>query len=361
MNYRVALIEWEEDGGGIGEAIYEELIALGHEPTLFPIRAYTDFILSGETDVVMMFGPFGKFIDALSYAAQMSIVDRPITVFWNTEGLPDLKTPWPLMKSIAHLRSLIGRQVEQQRALTKTAGIGPLLHRIDASMIRYRHLGDFLYAQKKGLLDIYADVSAVYAHFLRRRAGFDPIAAPFGSFHKWHEDLDLRRDIDIMWMGKRATKRRSNLLDRVRSELKKRGVELMIFDNEEKPFIFGQERTEMLNRSKISLNLLRTWYDENSLRFCMAAPNRSLIVSEPLLPHVPNYEPGVHYVSAQIGKLADTIVYYLENEAARQQIVDNAYQLMMSELTFRGSVRKLMEKVAEIRMDEPELGISTTL
>jgi len=73
----------------------------------------------------------------------------------------------------------------------------------------------------------------------------------------------------------------------------------------------------------------------------MACPNRSLVVSEPVLPHCTAFKENVHYVSAKIEDLANTIVYYLEHEEQRRQITDNAYRLMMSELKFERSLRKM--------------------
>lgn len=357
MIYRVAVIEWDQDGGAIGEAIVDELRSLGHSPLTFPARAYSNFILSGEIDVLFLFGPFGPFSDVLRYISQMPLMERPTTLFWNTEGFPDLKTPWPVMRQIGLARAWASRQVEDGTLLAKMPGVGALLTHLDERMIRYRNIGDFVYASQRSWLDIYGDISAVYAHYLRRRAGFDPVAAPFGGFHKWYDDQWVRnpqaeRDIDVMWMGKRATGRRSQLLDRLQSDLSKRGIELLLFDDEAHPFIFDDERTAMLNRCKINVNLLRTWYDENSLRFCIAAPNGSMIASEPLLPHVSSYEEGVHYVSAPIESLADRIVYYLENEDERRQIAENAYHLLTGELTFQNSIKRLMDRVAQIRGDE---------
>jgi hypothetical protein len=117
----------------------------------------------------------------------------------------------------------------------------------------------------------------------------------------------------------------------------------------ENPFIHNEERTRLLNRSKIVLNLTRTWYDDNFSRFAMAAPNRSLIVSEPLLPHCPQYQAGIHYVSAPIDRLTDTIVHYLEHEDERQIIVEDAYQLVTTELAFGNSVARMMKAVTERR------------
>jgi hypothetical protein len=49
-------------------------------------------------------------------------------------------------------------------------------------------------------------------------------------------------------------------------------------DNEERPFVFREERTALLNRTKIALNLTRTWYDDNLVRFGIVAPNQALVV-----------------------------------------------------------------------------------
>jgi hypothetical protein len=91
-------------------------------------------------------------------------------------------------------------------------------------------------------------------------------------------------------MGTRGTQRRSRIIDQVCKQLQLKGLNVYIADNEEKPFIFGQERTRYLNRAKITLNITRTWYDDNFSRFTMACPNRSLVVSEPVLPHCTEFK-----------------------------------------------------------------------
>jgi ubiquinone/menaquinone biosynthesis C-methylase UbiE len=150
-------------------------------------------------------------------------------------------------------------------------------------------------------------------------------------------------------MGGWGSHRRQRLFERVRKELDKQGVSFYIADNVQNPFIFGDIRTEFLNRAKITLNLTRTWYDDNFSRFALAIPNRSLIVSEPLLTHCPAYRPGIHYVSAPIEKLAETILYYLAHEEERSQIVDNGYQLVTTDLRFGNSIQAIMEAVDKYR------------
>jgi len=127
---------------------------------------------------------------------------------------------------------------------------------------------------------------------------------------------------------------------------------MYVADNEENPFIFDETRTRFLNRAKITLNITRTWYDDNFSRFAFALPNRSLVVSEPILPHCPDYEAGVHYVSAPIDRLAEAIVHYLTHADERERIVENGYRLVTTRLTLRESMARLMEGVTEYRRQQ---------
>lgn len=347
-SYTVA-IPLTVDGNGIAEAIYAELEALGHRPFYFPLEEQ----IPEDTDVAFLFGPFGKFLHIpRQFAGRPRL--RPTYVFWNTEGLPDLRIPWPVMGAAGLVRSWVGRLTVSPSPLARRLAQRPPLSTVDSRFVRFRYVGDYLYSLRRGWMDVFADISAVYADFYRK-AGMPARVAPFGSFSGWYADLGLERDIDVLWMGKRATRRRSEALDRIRAELEGRGVNVYVVDNVERPFVFDEARTHLINRAKITLNLLRTWYDENSLRICLASPNRSLVVSEPLLPHVPQYQAGIHYAAAPLDKLADTVVYYLQNETERRRIVENAYRLMIDRLTFRNSMQTIMDAVAQARRLSPAL------
>ena len=119
-------------------------------------------------------------------------------------------------------------------------------------------------------------------------------------------------------------------------------------DGKENPFIFGDERIFYLNRSKITLNVTRTWYDDNFSRMALAAPNRSLVVSESVLPHCPSFVAGTHYVAVPVEKLAETILYYLKHEEERLQIVENAYQLVTTKLVFKESIKSIMDAANQV-------------
>jgi hypothetical protein len=323
---------------GIAEVISTELRALGYQPVQFQIGS----LLPKKAEVVFSFGPYGNFLTIPRQLALMPPNQKPIFIHWNTEGMPDPRIPWKLMSAIAGWRSWLGRIHDFQNDSAKTPQLEKLASLNDSWMARFRYLGDYYYAQRRGWLNIFADTSEIYAE-IHRRHGLPTIVAPWGATPQWYKDLGLERDIDVLWMGKRGTKRRSAILNRVRGELEAHGVRMHVADGEENPFIFGNTRIQYLNRSKITLNITRTWYDDNFSRVTLAAPNRSLVVSESVLPHCTSFIAGTHYVSVPVGKLAETILYYLGHEEERLRIVENAYELVTTKLAFRKSIKLIMD------------------
>jgi hypothetical protein len=339
---RVGIVQWEEQDG-IATAIHDELLALGYDPMCF----WCGVDIPDGVDVVFSFGPYGKFLPLARRVATVPAASRPLFVHWNTEGIPDLRYPWHVLKLTSDVRSWIGRLLDSDSENGRLLFDNPFLAWEQKRALRFRYVGDYYYAYKKGWLNVFADSSAIYAE-LHRRRGLPTVIAPWGGTPGWYRDLYLERDIDVLWMGGWGSKRRYTLLNRLRQELYQNGVRFHVADNVENPFIFGEERTYFLNRAKITLNLTRTWYDDNFSRFSLAAPNRSLVVSEPLLPHCPLYKVGIHYASAPIESLAETILYYLTHEEARLQIVENAYELVTTDLSLNKSIQAIMKAAEEV-------------
>ena len=333
--YRVAVPEWVEDDG-IAKMIGFELEQIGYNPVLFLF----DSQIPENVDYLLTFGPYNRILPLWQNNAHTELSRRPVVIHWNTEGMPDLRIPPKVVRALSALRSKIGRMAHSGSVFDHFLYSIRTVYNIDQSFKRYRFQGDYEYACRKGWLQVLSDSSHIYSQ-IRSNIGIPTLYAPWGASQRWYQDLGLERDLDVLWMGTRGSQRRGRILDQVFRVLKLRGVNVYIADNEENPFIFGEERIRHLNRAKITLNITRTWYDDNFSRFTMACSNRSLVVSEPVLPHCTEFKKNVHYISAQIEDLPNTILYYLEHEEERKQIVDNAYKLMMTELKFEKSLRKM--------------------
>ena len=333
--YRVAVTEWAEDDG-IAKMICFELEKMGYDPVLF----FFDSRIPDKVDFLLTFGPYNRILPIWQSNARKAVGGRPVVIHWNTEGMPDLRLPRGLVRALGAMRSKIGRMGYSGSIFDHFLyAMRPISH-IDQSFKRYRYHGDYEYACRKGWLHVLSDTSHIYSQ-VRTRMGLPTLYAPWGASQRWYEDLGLERDLDVLWMGTKGSSRRGRILDQVFRELRMKGLIVHVADNEENPFIFGRERIKYLNRAKLTLNVTRTWYDDNFSRFTMACSNRSLVVSEPVLPHCIEFMPNVHYVSARIEDLANTVVYYLEHEEERKRIVGNAYELMMAELKFENSLRKI--------------------
>jgi hypothetical protein len=341
---RIGLLYWRRSDG-ISELIAECLATLGYQPEPF-IYGHS---VPDNADIVLSHGPHGELLPLWTNLSR-GRSRRPIVVHWNTEGPPDLRLPRSVLLPAAAVRSAIGQLKYGEQWSTGLSHLAPVAW-VDRRLHRFRYVGDYVGAHKSDLLDVLADSSVIYNQFYRDM-GFATVYVPWGTTPSIYGDLGLQRDIDVLWMGKRGTARRSRLLDRVRRKLKEHGVEVYMADNEEHPFVFGQTRTEFLNRAKVTLNITRTWYDDNFSRFAFAAPNRSLVVSEPLLPHCVEFVAGVHYVSAAVDDMAETIVHYLRDDSARQRIVDDAYSMAVKDLAFHLGLDRLMKAAAAVR--DPE-------
>jgi spore maturation protein CgeB len=155
--------------------------------------------------------------------------------------------------------------------------------------------------------------------------------------------LDVERDIDVLWMGKRRTRRRSRNIDRIRRELAQHRIKMHVVDGEENPLVYGKERTRLINRSKITLHVMNNWYDNSfHMRFHMVAGNGSMVVGEHIPAHYREYVPGVHYASSKLKNVAEVIRYYLGHEAERREIAENAYELVTTQMTMANSLREIL-------------------
>jgi spore maturation protein CgeB len=125
---------------------------------------------------------------------------------------------------------------------------------------------------------------------------------------------------------------------------------MYVADGLENPFIHGAERTKILNRTVITLNV-QSERRKNILpmRFVLAAGNRSFVLSDPALSHTSEILDGEHYVTANSRSLVNKILYYLDQEKERHAVVQKAFDLCTTRLTMANSLRILLDKVHNYR------------
>jgi hypothetical protein len=337
----VGVVFWKE-GDGLALSISGTLEQLGCVVTNFVY----DGRLPEEIDVILAYGPLNSLVPLTNQLLSCPASKRPPFALWLTEQLPNPALPEWIRYSLGVMRSQAERLAFREHA----QGEWQLDQRLQWLVVkghRLRYYGDLHTLYRLGILSVLAVGSQWIADFLQVR-GLNPITAFIGSNPDWWADLGLERDIPVLWIGKTGTVRRKRFLERVRVDLMDRGLDVLMIDGVENPYVFGEDRTILLNRTKIVLNILRTKWDNHSLRYFLAAPNRAMVVTEPTLPHTP-FLPGEHLVEAPVERLADTICHYLVHEEERRQIADQAYQLVRTDLTMRNSVARILEQVSSAK------------
>ncbi len=202
-------------------------------------------------------------------------------------------------------------------------------------MVRYYRLREYV---RDGCIDYLFTTTKAKHRFLAERA-YDVQFVPFGYHRSFGEYHGLERDIDVLFLGRLNNKRREVLLHNLSVELSAQGVELKIVDSD----CYGVERTELLNRSKISVDLPRVPWDFAIERFLISMSCGALLVSEGKQPAEP-FRAGVHFVQTQAADMAGTILRYLRNERERAEISMAAYEFVNKEITLKKSVTEVLTK-----------------
>jgi hypothetical protein len=237
---RVGVVFWRGHNTLVA-GIFRTVAYLGHEA----VRCQYDERLPSGLDAVIVCGPFGTMAPLLKQLAACPPSTRPILVFMMTEQLPNPGLPewWRYGSGVA--RSRLDR-LAYQEAKSGRWDLHPWLKPLTLSAQRYRYYGDLHWMKRKGMLSLLTISSLWTADFLRAR-GFDPLIMPPSVLQG--EDLKLERDVPVLWLGKPGSSRRARVLKQIRAELKARGVDLMVIDGVENPYVFGELRTRLLNRS----------------------------------------------------------------------------------------------------------------
>lgn len=171
--------------------------------------------------------------------------------------------------------------------------------------------------------------------FLRSR-GLPAELIPFGYHPKWGRDRQLRRDIDVLFLGRLGHGPREANVQWIQEELQRRGCPLKWVRH-----AFGAEREELLSRTRIMLSLLRVPHDEAGMRVMIGLAGGALVISE-ACPDPGEFVPGKHYVTAPLREIPARVEYYLKHEAERSVIAAEGHRFVTAELTLPRVLRRML-------------------
>jgi hypothetical protein len=277
-----------------------------------------------KNDILWIMDNANWFPLVCSQLETMPFKERPFTVIWHTEPLPPPKSagiPHPRL----HFREIVKILLRHRQATDV-----------------YTNHSRLCSLKEKKIPDLLVVSTPARQQFLTEN-GFASTYVPLG-YHRseYGYDMNLPRDIDVLFLGALVIPHRKKLLKTLHRE----GIHLVIRGSWSDPALWGDERTRLLNRTKIFLNLPRYAGDLSGARFLLGMANRVMVVSEPVY-QPGEYIPGKHYVSAHPDEMPGIIDYYLTHAEERERIASAGHQLVTQELTMEGSINTILNLIEE--------------
>ena len=274
--------------------------------------------------ILFVSGNTRSYKRTLQRVRSIAPVERPGVILWHTEPLP--------MPRSAGLRP-------EPPTLRELAKIVLRDRRINDHYSHARHLRRLA---GQDVVDVFTVTTKSYQAYLAEH-GIAVEQVPFGYHPSQGRLLDLERDIDVLFLGEFRMRRRRRILRRLRRE----GLDVLVLGDYSNPRLWGEARTELMNRTTVTLHIPRLEGHCSDIRMNMAMSNGALLVSEPLCLPYP-YQPGEHYVESPLDELADTVRRYLADEEERRRITATAHAFI-TQLTLERSFARLLTLAAERR------------
>jgi hypothetical protein len=297
------------------------------------------------TKIVFVQGPYGSLLPFVRNFIQLSRDARPVLVYWFQQSLDMSKNEsvrFLLSQPFSDLHRYFGDGGFLVRSLKR---IVPSL--LETKGARLGYLGDIIWLNRRGLLDVLALSSTEQADYLSK-LGVPSIVVPRGYHPDYGSILNLERDIAVVWMGKLRTRRRWKAVHWLKHQMEKRRQKMHIYDGEEKDLIYGDKRTQILNRSWFVLNVFFSGpTDELSIRFVISGANGAVVLSEPGKNKYP-FLPGKHLVECPVKEMPEIVMYYLDNKGEWEAISRNMLKFLREEGTLESSVSELLSRAEQI-------------
>lgn len=317
----------------IGQAVASGLAQATCDPCICRPEAGCNFC---RCDLVIAYGPTSSLHSTITRL--QTIASLPPLVVWFTEQVPNPSWPRLLTRAAARVRY----RLEAHRP--------DIWHR---RLGRLRALGEMIHLWELGLLRLVCVFTDTNYWFMKLQ-GLPVVCVPMGYHQLWGELRNLERDIDVLFLGSTRDRRRHDLVRRLEEELASRGVTMVVRDGtQERPAVFGNDRTVLLNRSKIMLNIMRQPWDDPVFRYLLSAPNGAMLLSEAVLPGSTGpLETDKHFVMTDLADMPDTVELYLANSMERNRIAASAHRNATEELTMGNMVRELLRAADHCRLSQ---------
>lgn len=279
----------------------------------------------GRDDVLVVWGNAHWYPQAFRSLLRRPASERPFLVVWHSEPLPYPRS-YGIPRQRLHAREVAKIVLRDPRA-TDPGTNARELRRLRAA----------------GLPDLLVVSSRARADYLAEQ-GIEVPVVPLGWNSGLGEDRGLERDIDIYFLGALDPPRRRRMIRRLR----RAGIPVQAGGAWDDERFWGESRTQLLNRTRILLNISRQPGQYAGERLLLGIANGALVISEPMARPEP-FVPGEHFIETTIEEMPDAIRRYLADEEARVAIVRHAQAFVRREVTMTGSVSRILTLVEERR------------
>ena len=194
---------------------------------------------------------------------------------------------------------------------------------------------------REGSIDLLFTTGAEQ-HEYANEQGYENWEYQYGYHPSHGRLLGLERDVDVLFLGETRPRRRRKLLNRLRQA----GIDVTVRGSWHKTqkALWGEDRVQFLNCTKLVVHLQRYPGKTGSKRFVLALANGAMVVSEPAYRPEP-FVPGVHYAEAPIDEMPELIRHYLANPAERERIVAAGHRLVTEELKFHDIMESVVSTI----------------
>lgn len=192
-----------------------------------------------------------------------------------------------------------------------------------------------------GTIDLFFTTSAETLEYAREE-GYDCTQIPYGYHPRLGRLLDRERDVDVLFLGDTRPPRRKEAL----ASLAAAGIDVTVEGSWGADGLWGEARTEYLNRTKIIVHLQRYQGRLARKRFILAMANGVLVISEPVQNPAP-FVHGEHCLFAGLEEMPALIKKYLAEPAERDRLARAGHDLVTGELAFSRSVEAMLQSVAQ--------------